>query len=190
MARNSCVGTWLAWRSLADPLISIVPEPAHLAPYGEGNLLTGRMTIDQTLACSCHLLKQYNRTRSRTFPVPVECHLRLLRALNHCPPLRIPDFLSISAALRECARNNVEVFKCSDDLWWWHDTTFPAVRLRVLHQHALGRSATGATAEPVPDEVIRPAEERAQRKTLTRRCKSGLGSGVCEMPIEMAHIWA
>ncbi|MFL9912802.1 hypothetical protein [Paraburkholderia sp. RL17-337-BIB-A] len=146
------------------------------------------MAIDEALACCGHLSKQHNRTRFRAFPVLVERRLRLLSPLNHSPPLRAPDFLSVSAALRERARNNVEVFERTDDLEWRHDATFSAVRSRVRHQHALDRSASGAIAEPVPEEVMSSAEERAQWKTLARRGRSGLGSGVWKVPVKVAHM--
>jgi hypothetical protein len=77
--------------------------------------------------------------------------------------LGVADFLSVSAALRESARHNVEVFEGSDDLWWRHDATVAAVRLRVHHQDALDRSARGAIAEPVFDEVMRPVEKWVER---------------------------
>jgi hypothetical protein len=163
-----------------------VPKPAHFAPHGEGNLLSGRVPINQTLACLCHLSKQHNRVRLSSLPVQVERRLRLVSPLNHCPPLGIPDFLSVSAALRERARNNVEVFERRDDFWWQHNAAFAAARLRARHQHALDGSARGVTAKSVLDEALRPLEERAGRETLASRRKSGLGSDVCEMPVEVA----
>jgi hypothetical protein len=163
LAADSCVGASPAGCGQIDPLISVVPKPAHFAPYGEWNLLVGRVPINQTLAHFCHLSKQHNRMRFRSLPMLVECRLRLVSPSNHCPPLGIPDFVSVSAALRESARNNVEVFERSDDLWWRHDAAVAAVRLRVRHQHALDRSARGATAEPVLDEITRPGEEWTER---------------------------
>lgn len=125
--------------------------------------MSGRVPINQTLACLCHLSKQHNRVRFSSLAVLVERRLRLVSSLKHCLPLGIPDFPSVSAALRERARNNVEVFERRDDFWWQHNAAFAAARLRVRHQHALGRSAMGVTAEPVLDEVMRPAEEWAER---------------------------
>jgi hypothetical protein len=140
-----------------------VPKSAYFAPDREGNLLTGRVPINQTLAYACHLSKQHHRTRFKTLPVLIDCCLRLLSPLSHGPPLGIANVLSVSAALRESARDKVEVFEGSDDLWWRHDATVAAVWLRVRHQDALDRSARGAIAEPVFDEVMQPTEEWLER---------------------------
>ena len=163
MGRSSCVEASPTGGGQIDPLVSVVPKSAHFAPYGEGNLLSGRVPINQTLAYLCHLSKQHNRMRFGSIPVLVERGLGLLSQSGHGPPLGIADFVSVSAALRECARDNVEVLEGSDDLWWRHDATVAAVWLRVRHQDALDRSARGAIAKPVLDEVIRPAEELAER---------------------------
>ncbi|MFP3565306.1 hypothetical protein [Paraburkholderia sp. SIMBA_030] len=148
------------------------------------------MPVDKPLACVCHLSKQHKRMRFRSLTMLVERRFCLLSPLGHCPPLRIPDFLSVSAALRECARNDVEVFECSDDVWWRHDAIVAAVPLRVRHRHALDRFARGAIAEPILDEVSQPAEESAERTTLARQSKSGLGSSACKMPVGVAHMRA
>jgi hypothetical protein len=132
------------------------------------------------------LSKHDDRVRFRCLSVLVECRFRFLSPLSHCPPLGVADVLSVSAALRESARDNVEVLEGGDDLWWRRDATVDAGRLLVRHPRALDRSARGVTAKSVLDEALRPLEERAGRETLASWCKSGLGSSACEMPVEVA----
>ncbi len=82
--------------------------------------------------------------RIRSLLLLVERCLRLSNPLSQRPPLRISNYLRVSAALRKCARNNVEVLQRRDDLGLRHDVRF-ADRTRVCHKHALVESPEGVT---------------------------------------------
>src|SRR5258708_7863713 len=155
MARDSCVGASPAGAGQGDALVGVAPQPADFTPDRRRTLLTHCVAVKKVLTHSCQLAKQCNCVRFACGYLLIQDRLGLPGSLSQCSPLGIADFKCVSAALRGCARNNVEVLERCDDRWWQHDATFAAVRLRVCHQHALDRPARGATAsaEPVLDEI-------------------------------------
>jgi hypothetical protein len=155
MARDSCVGSCFPGDVQVEALVGVTSKPAYFAPGGRRTLLTHCVAVKKVLTQSCQLAKQRSCMRFARGYLRIQDRLGLVNSSSQCSPVGVADFQRVGAALRGCARNNVEVFERCDDGRWWRDANFAAVWLRVRHQHTLDRSVrdTTASSQLVLDEV-------------------------------------